>query len=71
MKIGPLIRMPKPHVRTWERWASEHTRGKPEGGASNSEFLILRFVFENYEFMQSGSPSGHQRVVMVLPDFRR
>ena len=34
----------------------------------NTEFLIVRFVFENYEFMQSGSPSGHQRVVMVLPD---
>jgi hypothetical protein len=52
-KIGPLIRVPNPHVQSWDRRARTHTRGEPERGARNTEFLILRFVLENYEFMQS------------------
>jgi hypothetical protein len=53
MKIGTLIRVPKPHVRSRDRCAPTRTRGEPERGARTAEVLIVRIVLEHYEFMQS------------------
>jgi hypothetical protein len=53
IKIGTLIRVPKPQVWSWDRCARTHTRGEPERGEPTTEVVIVRVVLENYEFMHS------------------
>jgi hypothetical protein len=53
MKIGTLIGVPKPQVRSRDRCARTHIRGEPERGARAAEVLIVRIVLGNYEFIRS------------------